>query len=68
MIIGLKFILGSAQEKAEYKQHLIPVVVGICFIAFLFTIIGVLSSFGDNIGSEPEVTINDPEFIGPKKP
>lgn len=45
MIIGLKFVVGSAQEKAEYKQHLMPVVVGIFLIAFLFTIISTFAKF-----------------------
>lgn len=42
MVVGLKIVLGSTQQKAEYKQHLIPIVVGICLAAFLFTVIRVL--------------------------
>ena len=42
-VIGLKFILGSASEKAEYKQHLIPFAVGVVVVAFLFTILKILS-------------------------
>ncbi len=45
MIIGVKFILGSAEEKAEYKKSLVPLVVGIVvvmaatsIVAFLFDI------------------------------
>lgn len=45
MIIGSKLILGSTSEKAEYKQHLIPIVVGIWLAAFLFTIIKILLKF-----------------------
>lgn len=64
MIIGLKFIVGSAQEKAEYKQHLVPVVIGICVIAFLFTILGALSSLS---GSIEDKARQEQEFIGPKQ-
>lgn len=32
MVIGLKFIFGSVEEKAEYKKSLVPVVVGIALI------------------------------------
>lgn len=42
MIIGLKIIFGSTQQKAEYKQHLVPIVIGLCLAAFLFTFIRVL--------------------------
>ncbi len=70
MIIGLKFIVGSAQEKAEYKQHLIPVVVGICIIVFLLVIIGVFGSLGssiENTVTQKTVEEDDPDFIGPKR-
>ena len=46
MIIGLKFILGSTSEKAEYKKSLIPVVVGVLVLVFATTIVRVL--FGIN--------------------
>lgn len=42
MIIGLKFILGSTSEKAEYKKSLIPVVVGVLILVFATTIVKVL--------------------------
>ena len=46
-IIGLKFIIGSASEKAEYKQHLIPIAVGVFFISFLLTIIGTFAKIAE---------------------
>lgn len=39
MVIGLKYIIGSTQEKAEYKKSLIPLVVGILLIVFATTIV-----------------------------
>lgn len=44
MIIGLKFIMGSTSEKAEYKKSLIPVVVGVLILVFATTIVRVLFS------------------------
>lgn len=51
MILGLKFIMASATEKAEYKKHLVPIVVGISMIVFIFSIIGALNSLGDSINN-----------------
>lgn len=31
-VIGVKFMLGSAEEKAEYKKSLVPLVVGIIVV------------------------------------
>lgn len=46
MITGLKFIIGSTQEKAEYKKSLIPLVVGVLILVFATTIVKVLFSMG----------------------
>ena len=29
MVIGVKYILGSIEEKAKYKETLIPIIIGI---------------------------------------
>lgn len=44
MVIGLKYIIGSTQEKAEYKKSLIPLVVGALLIVFATTIVRFLFS------------------------
>ena len=49
MIVGLKFIIGSATEKAEYKKTLVPIIIGILIIAFISTILGIFASLGDSI-------------------
>lgn len=46
MITGLKFIIGSTQEKAEYKKSLIPLVVGVLILVFATTIVKVVFSIG----------------------
>lgn len=48
MITGLKFIIGSTQEKAEYKKSLIPLVVGVLILVFATTIVKVIFSMGSN--------------------
>ena len=32
MIIGIKYMLGSVEEKAEYKKTLIPYIIGACLL------------------------------------
>lgn len=49
MILGLQTIIGSASEKAEYKQRLIPIVTGILVISFITTIISALIKFAESI-------------------
>lgn len=46
MITGLKFIVGSTQEKAEYKKSLIPLVVGVLILVSATTIVKVLFGMG----------------------
>ena len=46
MIIGVKFIIGSASEKAECKKSLMPLVVGIVILVFSTTIVKILFSMG----------------------
>lgn len=43
-IIGVRYIVGSAEEKAEYKEIMIPVVVGCIFIASLSGILTLIQS------------------------
>ena len=39
-IIGIKYMIGSAEEKANYKKTLIPLVVGIIIVVSATTIVG----------------------------
>lgn len=50
MITGLKFIVGSTQEKAEYKKSLIPLVVGVLILVFATTIVKVIFSLSTSAG------------------
>lgn len=49
MIVGLKFIIGSATEKAEYKKNLVPIVIGIAMIALITSIVAGLYSVGNTL-------------------
>lgn len=42
MITGLKFIIGSTEEKAKYKESLLPLVIGIALLVFATTIVNAL--------------------------
>lgn len=44
-VIGIKFMLGSAEEKAEYKKSLIPLVVGIIVVMGATQIITMIFGF-----------------------
>ncbi len=49
MVIGVKYILGSVEEKAEYKKTFLPLIVGIVLVVAATTI----ATFLFNI-AEPE--------------
>ena len=46
MVIGIKFIIGGTQEKAEYKKSLMPVAVGVILVVFATTVVRFLFSMG----------------------
>ncbi|MDO5556324.1 MAG: pilin [Clostridia bacterium] len=37
-VIGLKYMLGSLEERAEYKEHMIPYIIGCLLLASATTI------------------------------
>ena len=49
MVIGIKYMMGSAEEKAEYKKTLMPYVIGAVLVFAASTISGVIFSFSQNI-------------------
>lgn len=49
MIVGLKILVSAPSEKAKYKEHLVPIVVGILFVSSIMTIITVLANFAEKI-------------------
>jgi len=59
-IIGIKYMLGSVEEKAEYKKTMIPYIVGCAFIMCSSIFVGVIDnaitgkSSGYNVKNEGE--------------
>lgn len=50
VILGLKYMMGSAEEKAEYKKTLLPYVIGAALVFAASTIATVVYNFTSNIG------------------
>ena len=42
LVLGIKYMMGSAEEKAEYKKTMIPYVIGALLIFAAATIVNVL--------------------------
>lgn len=44
MILGIKFMVGSVEEKAEYKKSMIPYLIGCIFIFAISQIVSIVYS------------------------
>ena len=51
VIIGIKYMMGSAEEKAEYKKTLLPYVIGAALVFAASAIAGIIFGFTQNIGN-----------------
>lgn len=49
IVLGLKYMMGSAEEKAEYKKTLLPYVIGALMVFAASTIAGILYGFLTNL-------------------
>lgn len=45
VVLGIKYMIGSASEKAEYKKTMIPYIIGALLIAGASAIVRVIFSF-----------------------
>lgn len=50
-ILGIKYMLGSVEEKAEYKKDLIPYFIGSILLFAICTIVKVLQTLGNTINN-----------------
>lgn len=50
IILGLKYMMGSAEEKAEYKKTLMPYIIGAALVFAASAIAGIVFSFAQNLG------------------
>lgn len=51
MILGIKYMMGSAEEKAEYKKTMIPYLVGAILIFAASTIANVVYQFATSLNA-----------------
>ena len=49
MVLGIKYMMGSAQEKAEYKKTMIPYIIGAVLIFAAATIANMVYNFANGI-------------------
>ena len=49
--IGIKYILGSLEERAEYKKDMIPYVVGLTLLLSVTTVVKIIISLGNSINN-----------------
>ena len=50
LVIGIKYMLGSAEEKAEYKKTLMPYVIGAALVFAASAISGIIFGFTQGLG------------------
>lgn len=50
-IIGIKYMLGSVEEKAQYKKTLFPYLIGAIMVFGITTVIQIISAVAGNIPS-----------------
>lgn len=50
-IMGIKYMLGSVEEKADYKKDMIPYLVGSCLLFGILTIVKILQQIGESINN-----------------
>lgn len=50
-ILGVKYMLGSVEEKAEYKKDLVPYFIGAALLFGICTVVKILQSLGDTINN-----------------
>lgn len=49
VVLGVKYMLGSVEEKAEYKKTMLPYFLGAIFVFGITNILGILNSIVGNI-------------------
>ena len=50
VVLGLKYMMGSAEEKAEYKKTLMRYVIGAALVFAASAVSGIIFSFTQNLG------------------
>ncbi len=50
IVLGIKYMMGSAEEKAEYKKTLMPYIIGAAFVFAASALAGIIYGFANNLG------------------
>lgn len=50
-VLGVKYMLGSVEEKADYKKDLIPYLIGAALLFGICTIVKILQAVGESINN-----------------
>ena len=50
VVIGIKYMMGSAEEKAEYKKTLMPYIIGAALVFAASAIAGIIYGFTNVLG------------------
>ena len=50
IVLGIKYMMGSAEEKAEYKKTLMPYVIGAALVFAASALAGIIFGFAQNLG------------------
>lgn len=51
IVLGLKYMMGSAEEKAEYKKTMMPYIIGAACIFAASAIAGIIYGFLSNVSA-----------------
>lgn len=51
IVLGLKYMMGSAEEKAEYKKTMMPYIIGAALVFAASALAGMLYSFLSNVST-----------------
>ena len=52
IVLGIKYMMGSAEEKAEYKKTLMPYVIGAALVFAASAIAGIIYGFTGTLGGQ----------------
>ena len=49
IVLGLKYMMGSLEERAEYKKNMLPIIIGIVILVSSTTIVSMIYNFMLNV-------------------
>ena len=47
-VLGIKYMIGSVQEKADYKKNYINIIIGVVLISMITTIVNIIFTAAQN--------------------